>query len=56
MDYVSIKIKQENGKKSYWKKDKIFCVDIKYPYGDNISFCHSTLKKLFKQIKDNLHI
>ena len=52
MNYATIKIKEEKD----WKKNKIFCVDINYPYGHVTSFCEPTLKKLFKQIKETMYI
>ena len=56
MNYATIKIREEKGKDSYWKKDVIFCADIKYLYGSGIGFCESTLKKLFQQIKDEMYL
>ena len=52
------KIREVNkiGKGHYEYKDKLFCVDINQGNGSHICFCDTTLKKLFKTIKEELYI
>jgi len=59
--YATIKIELDRevkklGRGSTSYKDLRYCVKIIYPGGSQTWFCDSTLKKLFKHIKEEMYI
>jgi hypothetical protein len=61
LKYATIKITLEReiikiGKSETNYKDKLYFANIVYPTGNHIMFAEKTLKKLFKQIKEQMYI